>query len=189
MEGGDRLKTVAVYCRGAVCGSASVQEKADRLEISTQIPDPGDGLYRAVLVCGKGDISLGVMEPKNGTLELRRRPEKNTVSKLGEIQCVQVGCSFSFGKKKAWNKMEDPALLLRDPFLCERLNRCADSRWRRDGDKLALALPIRDNTPFPLEAMFCFASPEWVEGELCAVFRFDGQEQPQMPSGEKSKKR
>ena len=175
------MKTVAVYGRGAELGSATVLERAGRVEIGVELSDPGDGLYRAVLVCERGDLSLGVLQPKDGKLVLLRRPEKQELVRLGEIRSVQVGCSFPFGKKTVWNKTVEPCVLVKDAALARRLELLGTAYWRRSGDVLSLAFPLKADEPFPLETMFCFASVEWVEGERCAVYRFDADENPKMP--------
>ena len=153
--------------------------KADgaRVEISAQMEDPGDGLYRAVLEGERGQVSLGVMEPRDGLLTLRRRPERCEIERIGPVRCVRAGCAFAFGQKKEWNETNEPAQLLRSEFLRSRLM-LRRAWWRRGKDGLALALPLRCDAPFPLETLFCFASVERVENELCAVYRFDADENP-----------
>lgn len=184
------MKTVAVYCRGVNCSSASIQETSvGRVEIGLELPDPGDGLYRALLVCERGEISLGVLQPKDGKLVLVRRPEKNELARLGEIRCIRVGCSFPFGKKTVWHKTTEPSGLVKDAVLKEKLERQKTAYWRRDGDILLMAFPLKADEPFPLETMFCFASAEWVEGERCAVYRFDAADRPQMPESRNGDKK
>ena len=52
--------------------------------------------------------------------------------------------------------------------------------WRREDGLLLLALPVAEDAPFPLEAMFCMARVEQVEGLLCAVYSFR-EERPVLP--------
>lgn len=172
------MKQVPLYCRGIGCGVATLREMEGRLEICGEMPDPGDGLYRAVLVGERGELPLGVMEPKNGALVLRRKPALCDTARIGAVRCVRAGCSFSFQKKVVWNQTSCPAELFHDPFLCDRLaaQRCA--WWRRGAHRLTLALALKTDAAFPLEALFCFARIERVEGELCAVFVFDEKETP-----------
>ena len=170
----DRVK---VYCRGKCCGEAIMREDGARVEICVQTDDPGDGLYRAILEGERGQMSLGVMEPENGRLTLRRRPERCEVERLGTMRCVRVGCAFVFGQKTAWNETNEPSSLLCSEFLRSRLT-VHRAWWRRGSEGLALALPMRGDAPFPLETLFCFACVERVEGELCAVYCFDADENP-----------
>ena len=171
------MERVEVYCRGNCCGEAAMRDDGARVEICVQIDDPGDGLYRAVLEGERGLLSLGVMEPANGHLTLRRRPERCEVDRIGAVRCVRVGCAFAFGQKKTWNETNEPSSLLRGEFLRSRLTP-QRAWWRRGSDGLTLALPLRGDAPFPLETLFCFARVERVEGELCAVYCFDADENP-----------
>ena len=171
------MERVDVYCCGKCCGEAIMKEDGVRVEICTQIDDPGDGLYRAILEGERGQLSLGVMEPENGRLTLRRRPEWCEVERLGMVRCVRVGCAFAFGQKKVWNETNEPSSLLRSEFLRSRLS-SQRAWWRRGNDGFTLALPLRSDAPFPLETLFCFACVERVEGELCVVYRFDADENP-----------
>ena len=172
------MEQIPLYCRGVDCGTATLREADGRLEISGEMPDPGDGLYRAVLVGTRGELSLGVMEPRDGSLVLRRKPALCDIARIGTVQRVQAGCSFSFHKKPAWDQTSCPAELFRDPFLRERLTQKRRVWWRRGTNRLTLAVPLKPNAPFPLEALFCFARAERIEGELCAVFTFDENDTP-----------
>ncbi len=160
-----------------------MRENASRVEIGLELPDPGDGLYRGILVCERGELSLGVLQPKDGKLVLTRRPEKQELTRLGEVKYIRVGCSFSFGKKIVWHKTAEPCVLVTDGDLAGRLERCGMAYWRRTGEILYLAFPLKTDKPFPLENMFCFASMERIDGEVCAVYRFGADDIPKMPEG------
>lgn len=172
------MKKVPLYCRGDACGTVTLRETDGRLEICGEMTDPGDGLYRAVLVGERGELPLGVMEPKDGTLVLRRKPALCDITRIGALRGVRAECSFSFQRKAAWSQTSCPAELFQDPFLRDRVAVLRRAWWRRVQDRLTLAFPLRSDAPFPLEALFCFARAEWVEGELCAVFVFDATETP-----------
>ena len=167
------MERVKIYCRGECRGEAALKEDGARVEICAEIADPGDGLYRAVLTGDRGELPLGVMEPRGGMLTLRRRPELCEVARVGGGRCIRVGCSFPFGKTRTWTRTDEPGGLVCDDFLCERLARQPYAWWRRGGEKLFIALPLKTDAPFPLEALFCLARVERVEGEVCAVYAFD----------------
>ncbi len=171
------MEQVELYCQGVRCGEATLRDAGERVEICAQMEDPGDGLYRALLEGERGQLSLGVMEPKAGMLVLRRRPERCEIARIGPVQCVRAGCAFSFRKKRVWNMTQEPSELFRDEFLRSRL---APQRawWRREQGKLTVALPLRTDAAFPLEALFCLARVERVENELCVTYVFDEQEIP-----------
>ena len=172
------MERLQLYCRGEHCGEAVMKEAEGRLEICAQMRDPGDGLYRAVLMGERGELSLGVMEPKDGMLVLRRRPQLCDVARIGAVRSVQVGCSFSFRKKSVWQKTDCPGELFRDPFLRAQLSGQGQAWWKRTEERLSVAFPLRTDAAFPLEALFCFARAEHVEGTLCMIFAFDRHEMP-----------
>ena len=172
----DRLP---VYCRTVRCAEAVMREENDRVAISAELEDPGDGLYRAVLQGERGELSLGVLEPREGKLVLRRRPERCDLVRLGTLKGVQVVCAFSFRKKSLWRETRRPCELLREDFFGVRLERIPRAWWRRTEGRLFLALPYERGVPFPLEPIFCFARIQWVEGETCAVYVFDENAEPQ----------
>lgn len=172
------MEQVKLYCRGVSCGSVTLREAEGRLEIRAEMADPGDGVYRAVLVGERGELSLGVMEPKDGALVLRRRPELCDVARVGAVRSVQAGCSFPFRKKSAWQATDCPAGLFADAFLRLGLAGQPCAWWRRERGRLVVALPLKTDAPFPLEALFCFARVERVEGVVCVVYAFDEREMP-----------
>ncbi len=172
------VQQIGLYCRGVCCGEVTLQESGERVEICAQMQDPGDGLYRAVLEGERGELSLGVMEPKAGALVLRRRPERSEMSRVGAVRRVRVGCAFPFGKKRVWNKTRQPTKLFRDDFFHQRLSGQSYAWWRQEQGILTVAFPWQSDVAFPLDALFCFARVERIEEELCVVFAFDTQERP-----------
>ena len=172
------MEKVAVCCREVCCGEAVLCANGARVEICVRMRDPGDGLYRAVLEGDRGELPLGVLEPQNGELLLRRRPERGAVERVGRVRCVRAVCSYVFGQKHAWNRSEDPSELFRDDFVRRRLERCSHAWWRREQGELMVALPLGEDAPFPLESLFCFACVQRVEDTLCAVYRFDERDMP-----------
>ena len=172
------MKQVEVHCRGVRCGEAMLREDGMRVEVRVQMRDPRDGLYRAVLEGEQGEWELGVMEPKDGDLLLRRRPLRSEIERMGTVQRVRAVCICPFGGKKLWNRTEEVTQLFRGDFLRQRLAGQPRAWYRQDKESLVMALPLKKDAPFPLEALFCFACVEWVENELCAVFAFDGREMP-----------
>lgn len=172
------MTQIKLYCRGGCCGDAVLQEDGRRVEIRASMDDPGDGLYRATLRGEHGELSLGVMEPQDGKLILRRRPDACDVARLGKLHCIRVSCAFSFRRKLLWTPTNQPSTLLQDDFFCSRLISVPRAHWRKNRGRLSLAFPLRCDTAFPLEAIFCFARIERVNDELCIVYTFDENEQP-----------
>ena len=172
------MQQIGLYYEESVCGAASLHGEGNRVEITAQMRDPGDGLYRAVLMGERGELPLGVMEAENGSLVLRRRPDRSALTSLGALRGVRVFRAFAFRRKNEWNETARPAQLFESEFLKERTETLPLAWWRRTGERLIVALPLRDNMPFPLEALFCFARIGTVEGCPCAIYAFDRQEIP-----------
>ena len=171
----ERLK---VYCMDSCAGEAVIERRDGRAEICVTMKDPGDGLYRAVLVGESGELALGVLEPRRGALRLGRKPYARDVERLGKLKGVQAKCSFVFPQKCAWQKTFRAGELVNSAFLRERLSAVSRAWWRREGKMLILALPLKRDEPFPLECMFCFGKIGCVEGERCVIYTLDGQDMP-----------
>lgn len=172
------MERLEVYCRGTSCGEASVKAEEGRIGIDVSVKDPGDGLYRAFLVGTAGEMPLGVLEPGNGRLALRRRPGRRDVERLGTLLRVRAECSFPFRKGNVWQKTEKPSQLVKSRFLMERLGAFRQCWWRREGERLVLALPWGEGDRFPLEPLFCFGRVSTVEGCRCVVYTLDAAEVP-----------
>ncbi len=56
------MERVKLYCRGEDLGEVLLRSEGVRTEIRAAMPDPGDGLYRALLIGRDGQLPLGVME-------------------------------------------------------------------------------------------------------------------------------
>lgn len=172
------MEEIKLYCRGSVSGRATMREIDGRLEILGEMPDPGDGLYRAVLAGERGELSLGVLEPQEGKLVLRRRPALCDIAPLGAVRSIRIVCSFPFRKKTQWHQTSRPEELFRDPFLRERAARQPLAWWQREDGRLTVAFPLKPDAAFPLEALFCFARAAYAAENLCAVFTFDASDVP-----------
>lgn len=142
--------------------------------------DPEDGLYRAFLVGEKGELPLGVMEPKSGQLRVTRRLYSRDIAALGRLERGEARLSFRF-KESGWQEAEDLGEVSAVPELRSRLRKIPRGWRRREGERLMLAVPLEKGQPFPLESLFCMARVVRVEGKLCAVYAFDQQGRPLLP--------
>lgn len=138
--------------------------------------DPGDGLYRAFLQGPAGELLLGVLEPAGAELRLCRRFYSRDVAALGTPLRGESRRSFAFEGGDHWRETVCPMELFREEFLRRRLKTIRRAWWRREGERLILALPLERGRPFPLEALFCLAQIRRVEGRTCAVYAFLGEE-------------
>lgn len=173
------MERVKLYCQGACCGEITLQPQGSRTEVRAAMEDPGDGLYRAALSGERGRLLLGVLEPAGRELRLCRRLYSRDVAGLGPLQQGEAWRSFRF-REDGWQESRRPAQLFQGKFLQSRLRSVERAWWRREGDLLLLALPLEEGKPFPLEALFCLARLEQVEGRSCVVYTFR-QEEPVLP--------
>lgn len=175
------MERVKLYSGGEAAGEVTLRPEAVRTEVQASMEDPGDGLYRAVLVGERGELLLGVMEPAGRRLTICRRLYSRDVAGLGRLLRGEARCSFRFQERSVWQETASPAQLFRDPSLQSRLRPVKLAWWRREEDRLVLALPLEPGRPFPLEMLFCLAQTRRVEGRPCVVYSFDREERPLLP--------
>lgn len=170
------MERVKLYLNGICRGEILLCPEGSRVEVRAVMEDPGDGLYRAVLRGGNGEVTVGVLAPEGGRmLEARRMLYQRDVDGLGGALRGEARCSFLF-QAPCWKETSCPAALFQAAFWGSRLQTLELGWWRREEDRLYLALPLAEDQPFPLETLFCLARVEQVEGRLCAVYTFRGEE-------------
>ena len=173
------MERVKLYCGGECRGEIRLRPEGARTEVRAIMSDPGDGLYRASLRGENGELALGVLEPEGRELALLRRLYSRDLAALGPLRDGKAWCSFRFQEER-WRETACPAQMFRSAFLQSRLRPAGRAWWRREGELLLLALPAEESSPFPLEALFCLARVERVEGIPCAVYAFR-EEEPVLP--------
>lgn len=179
------MEQVKLYWGEKAIGEVTLRPEGARTEIRASMEDPGDGLYRAVLIGERGELMLGVLEPVERHLIICRRLYSRDVAGIGTLLRGEARCSFRFSSAASWQETACPAQLFQSRFFQSRLRSCGQAWWRRDRGKLYLALPLEQGKPFPLEAVFCLARVGQVAGRRCAVYVFDQHEDPLLPQGEK----
>ncbi len=168
-------------------GEMVLTEEESRVRTWVRIPNDGRGLYKAYLLGRGGRFLLGTLVPEDGALALRRTVSRGELERRG-FWPPSGGCAelaFSFQKSGAvqtagWRREECPERLMGDVFL----RRCAQALHggliRRTDEGFQLAFLWRDDAPFPLAPLFCFAVPEEMDGRMWAVFSFSGRGCPIM---------
>lgn len=173
------MEHVALYCGGRTAGEITLEERGSQVVVRAAMATPGDGLlYRAALLGERGELPLGVMEPQGGQLVLCRRLYRRDVAALGPLLHGEARQSFAFAGPRLWRRTTRPGALFQSQWLRERLTDCAAALWRRDGERLYVALPYDPAQPFPLETLFCLAQLERIDGKPWVVYSFDRAEQP-----------
>lgn len=171
------MDACGLFCGGNCRGEVTFLDRGACTEVRAGMEDPGDGLYRAFLLGPHGERLLGVLEPGGcGRLGICRRLYSRDLAALGQPLRGEARRSFPFRQESRWRETETPRELFRGEFLRSRLRGVRRAWWRREGERLYLALPLEEGRPFPLESLFCLAKVEPVEGRTCAVYAFLGEE-------------
>ena len=132
------------------------------------------GLWCAWAVGRTGRLRIGVLEPEAGCLYIRRRFSHELTAPLGTVLRGELRSLTE--EREHWEPLNLDSL--KSSYLrCQLGPLPGVLTCRMDGSRL-IAVPRDDSRPFPLEAMFCFASSRPVKGRSCWVFRFDGRECP-----------
>ena len=133
-----------------------------------------EGLWCAWAMGETGNLRIGVLEPENGCLQIRRRFSKRLTDPLGPILRGELRPLGE--EREQWEPLRPE--LLRSPYLRCRLGGLSDVLTCRPERGRLIAVPRDDAAPFPLEAMFCFARSRHLQGRAYWVFRFDDREWP-----------
>ena len=77
------MERVELYCQERPRGEITLDPRGSRTRVRASMDDPGDGLYRAALLGERGELLLGVLEPAEGRLVLRRELYSRDIARLG----------------------------------------------------------------------------------------------------------
>lgn len=167
-------------------GKLVLMEEGGRVQVRVRRPDDGRGLYKAYLLGAGGRFLLGTLAPENGALTLCRTLSLRELERQG-VWPPSGGCvdlAFPFQKSgealPGWRREECPERLMGDPLLRRCARELRGVLLRRTGEGFQLALPWREDAPFPFTPLFCFAVPREAGGKRWAVYTFSGRGCPQM---------
>ena len=144
---------------GSVAGSASVRQVGEDVlfSVSARLPT---GLWRIVAHGSGGTLALGVME---GGGVWQRRFSSRLVGRLGEVERLTASRCAPARMESEWQGCcGDEAPGLPPGSLC-----------RRHGGGCTLALPWREDGPFPWPERFCLARTGVMAGRLWVFYALD----------------
>lgn len=169
-------------------GTVTVTEQGGRTQIEVSCRRSNAGLFRAYLLCQKGEYPLGVLEPRGDRLSLRRTVLTNGLKNLGTIWRGEARMSYAFAGRSQWQSVEAAEQFFqKTPHFSEALAELRGALWQRAGDNRLLALPYECSQPFPLPELFCLARIMAVDGKTYVVYAFDREEQPVLPKNSAQK--
>ena len=168
-------------------GSLTVRQDGPRVHLEAARPADDRGLYKVWLTGrGGGRFLLGTLAPEGTQLRLRRTL---AVGELERAGCwppagAEAPLAFPFSASERWYCEQHPERLTADPLLRGQIKGPMLCRKGRDGCRLAA--PFRTDGPVPLDALFCLARVEQLEGRPHLVWTFDREGRPRtVPAGRK----
>ena len=164
--------------RGQPVGELTAEREALYTWFEARCRLTGEGLWCAWAVGEQGELRLGVLEPADGRAAIRRRFSDRLTAPLGKLLRGEVRPAVPAADAGGWEDAPHPEALFCTPWLREQLRGVRGARTRVREGRRDLALPFDPKEPFLLPPLFCFARVRELEGRLCAVFAFDGREQP-----------
>jgi hypothetical protein len=129
------------------------------------------GVFRLVAESGGRLMPLGVMTPSGSGFGLERRFSPAALRNMGLERIDR--CRLAQEWEEGWQEERSPEDLFRDPALQE-LGRALGREGvltRREGEAVLLAVPLDRGRPFAAMPIFCFGSPETINGRNWVVFR------------------
>lgn len=138
---------------------------------------PDRRLWYAWAVGDRGELRLGVLEPRGDRGSIRKRLSRRETEPLGRL----LRGELRLREEEPWQPLTRPESVFRTPWLCRRLGEVSGGLTRRTESGREVALPLDPGRPFPLPPLFCLARTERIGEGRYAVFRFDGEERPVLP--------
>ena len=149
---------------GSTAGTVQVQRLGEDTLFTVAARLPA-GLWRITAHGGTGELALGVME---GSGTLHRRFSRALAGRLGEVQRVTAQRCAGARMESEWQVCRgDEAPHLPPGALC-----------RRRGQHLVLALPWREDSPFPYPQWFCLARVGQMAGRTWVFYALRGAGDP-----------
>ena len=162
-------------------------EDGGRVCFRCEAPLRRDGLYKVWLKGEGEEFLLGTLTPEGGSMLLCRAVGREELRRCGCWPVCAARCAMAYPFRQqqiqqhrdGWYWEEAPARLVDDETA--KLGRWSRMLCRKTQDHLELACPIKKEEPLPLVHLFCLARTKRIRGELCLVWRFDGEGRPVFP--------
>ena len=171
-----------VLYQGEQVGQVTLTDRGGRLSVEASCRRDDSGLFRAYLLCERGEYPLGVLEPRGGSMSLRRTVRTGELRAMGAVWRGEMRMSYAFSSREVWEPLASAERFFqKDALLAREAAGLEGGLWRREGNGRMLALPYAADQPFPLTALFCFGRIRSIRGRAYVVYCFDGEEHPVFP--------
>lgn len=164
----------------------SVNEKNGKLTVAVTRPNDCLGLYRAYAVGPSGGrCLLGTLTPQGSCLTLRRTLGVDALKQRGcyPVTTVTADLAHLFSAPlpplPGWREAPD-GLPFPDDILRRAYAAGPRAYYQTAGSGFSLAYPWRENAPFPLPPLFCFAQTVCVCARRLWLFPFDREGNPRL---------
>ena len=99
---------------------------------------PGEGLWCAWAVGDRGELRLGVLEPVNGKLTIRRRFSRRMTEPLGKLVQGELRPAAGEG---TWEPLGNPSAYFHSAYIQNQLRGVEGVRTRQEGSCRYVAIP------------------------------------------------
>ena len=163
-------------------GTLTLRQEGARIHLEACRPEVGRGLYKVWLRGqGGGRVLLGTLAPEGGRLRLSRTLSQGELERSGcwPPSGAEAPLAFPFSAAERWYWESHTERLTADPILRGQLK--GPMLCRKGQEGFRLAVPFRSDAPVALEALFCLARVEQLEGRPHLVWSFDREGKPKLP--------
>ena len=164
--------------KGGSVGELTAEQEALYTWYSVCCRIPEEGIWCAWAVGERGELRLGVVEPKGDRATIRRRFSHQLTAPLGALVRGELRPAAARAETGTWESVPLPMNLFRTPWLRRWMQGAANVLTREEAGRRYVALPYDPRRPFPLTPLFCFARVARIQGREYAVFAFDRNELP-----------
>lgn len=168
------MERLPLLLDGIEAGEVHIEREGLYLHFQAECDTIPEVPCRLLLRGERGTLSLGVPEPADGCLRLRKKlslREADTAGRLlrGELQ----RCGERTERPEEWQRAEKPGKIPQDPALRRQMP--GEALCQRRGDRVLLAFPYAPDTPFPLTRLFCLGRITRIGGRCYVVYTFDSR--------------
>lgn len=163
-------------------GVLTLRQEGNRVHLEAERPRDEKGLYKVWIGGAQGGrMLLGTLAPEGNRLRIFRTISQGELARMGcwPVTRGEAVLIFSFPGGERWYRENHPEGLLSDPVLRGQVT--GPMLCQKEKEGFRLAAPFRSDGGVPLNALFCLAQVERIEGRPYLVWSFDRTGRPNPP--------